>query len=554
MIKIKKLFLVLILAFSCLALVGCKEEDVKTLRIYNWQDYIDDGTEGGSDVIDDFKNWYQEKYGEELVVVYDTFETNEVMLNNLKTGKTTYDLICPSEYTIQKMIRLDMLDKYDFNLKDKNGEKILENYQNVSPYLIDLFTKNGWNDYAVPYMWGTLGFIYNPEKVSEDDIIHWDILWNKEYNNMASAKDSVRDTYVVGVMYVYYDELMALHEKYYNNGEISFEEYNKQVKDIMNRCDDETLKKVKEALIEMKDNLYGFEVDSGKSDIVTGKIDINFAWSGDAVYAMDLAEKEDPENPLYLNYYVPDEGSNIWFDGWVMPKGANKELAEMFVNYVCSTEVAVQNMNFIGYTSSIVGDEILDMIDDWYGATLPEFDSEIGSWVYGYESEDDGTTICVLDISDETLAVSIDEDGNILLGDDLVFDLLEGKTDSNGSSYQDMYACTYYEVDLTYLFEDAVSDEYLDDEGKVIVAVEERGRQFDAQYPNEEIIARCGIMEDFGDANDNVLAMWENVKIGSIPLYITITLVSGVVILIVILYISKYRKIKLRNKRKNQIA
>ena len=552
MIKLKKLLLLLILGFSFILLTSCKEEDVKVLRIYNWQDYIDDGTEGGSDVVEDFKVWYKEKYGEDIEVVYDTFETNEVMMNNLKTGKTTYDLICPSEYTIQKMIRLDMLDEYDFGLKDKNGDLILENYQNVSPYLLDLFTKNGWVDYAVPYMWGTLGFIYNPETVSEDDIIHWDILWNEEYNNMASAKDSVRDTYVVGVMKVYYDELMELHEKYYDLHEITREEYNGEIQKIMNRCDDETLSKVKAELIEMKNNVYGFEVDSGKSDIVTGKIDINFAWSGDAVYAMDLAESEDPENPLYLNYYVPDEGSNIWFDGWVMPKGANKELAEMFVNYLCSEEVAVQNMNFIGYTSSVVGDAILDMIDDWYGATLPEFDEELNTWVYGYESEEDGTTICILDISDESLEVTIDEEGNILLGSDKVYDLLEGKTDSEGNSYQDMYACTYYEVDLTYLFDGIVSDEYLDDEGHVIVAVEERGRQFDAQYPNEEIIARCGIMEDFGDANDNVLAMWENVKIGNIPLYITIVLGSAVVVLISALYIRKYMKVRTRAKRKNQ--
>ena len=552
MIKLKRIITLLVLCFCAIILVGCKEEEGKVLRVYNWQDYIDDGSEGGSDVIEDFKKWYSEKYGEEIEVVYDTFETNEVMMNNLKTGKTTYDLICPSEYTIQKMIRLDMLDKYDFELKDKNGDVILENYGNVSPYLIDLFTKSGWAEYAVPYMWGTLGFIYNPETVSEDDIIHWDILWNEEYKNMASAKDSVRDTYVVGVMKVYYDELMALHEKYYDLHEITRVEYNGEIQKIMNRCDDETLAKVKAELIEMKKNVYGFEVDSGKSDIVTGKIDINFAWSGDAVYAMDLAESENPENPIYLNYYVPDEGSNIWFDGWVMPKGANKELAQMFVNYVCNPEVAVQNMNFIGYTSSIVGDEILDMIDDWYGATLPEFDEELNSWVYGYDSDEDGTTICTLDISDKTLEVTVDEEGNIFLGGDKVFDLLEGKTDSEGNSYQDMYPCTYYEVDLTYLFDGAVSDDYLDEDGNVIVAVEERGRQFDTQYPNEEIIARCGIMEDFGDANDHVLAMWENVKIGSIPLYITIALVSGVVVLITVLYIKKFLKVRLRNKRKSQ--
>ena len=122
-------------------------------------------------------------------------------------------------------------------------------------------------------------------------------------------------------------------------------------------------------LKEMKKNVYGFEVDSGKSDIVTGKVSINFAWSGDAVYSLDVAEEE---NEVYLNYQVPEEGSNVWFDGWVMPKGANKELAQSFVNYLCDPKIAVRNMNYIGYTSSIVGDEIIDMIDDWYGAESEE--------------------------------------------------------------------------------------------------------------------------------------------------------------------------------------
>ena len=356
--KIISLFLVFILSIF---LVGCsKEEDVLTLRIYNWQDYIDEGVdeEGqpiGTSVMEDWQKWYYDTYGVEVEILYDTFETNEVMMNTLKTGKTTYDLICPSEYTIQKMIRLDMLDEFDYDLKDSNGNLIMSNYQYISPYLKDLFNSKGWDKYAIPYMWGTMGFIYNPELVLEEDIKNWSILWDEDYKNMATAKDSVRDTYVVGVMHVYFDELMDLKNKL-DNGQITSSEYTNEIGKIMNRCDDETLDKVEQALKKMKSNLYGFEVDSGKSDIVTGKVAINFAWSGDAVYSLDIAEEE---NELYLNYQVPEEGSNVWFDGWVMPKGANKELAQSFVNYLCSPEIAVRNMNYIGYTSSVVGDEIL---------------------------------------------------------------------------------------------------------------------------------------------------------------------------------------------------
>ena len=433
--KITKLLSVLIIIFVVFLSFGCSQEEELVLKIYNWQDYIDDGSEDGSYVVEDWINWYKETYGVEVTVIYDTFETNEVMLNNLKTGKTSYDLVCPSEYTIQKMIRLDMLEEFDYELKDQNGNLILENYKYVSPYLKDLFEGKDLSRFAVPYMWGTLGFIYNPEEVDEEDIIHWNILWEPEYKNMASAKDSVRDTYVIGVMYVYYDELMSYHNAYYVDKTMSYEDYNKKICEVMNRCDEETVKKVQDALIEMKKNLYGYEVDSGKSDIVSGKIAINFAWSGDAVYSMDLAESEDPDNPLYLNYYIPDEGSNVWFDGWVMPKGANIELAESFVNYLCRPEVAVQNMTFIGYTSSIVGDEVLDMIDDWYGATLPEYDLDLESWVYGYVDEETGATIATLNRSDADLVVSVNDDGEIYLGEEKLFDILETIEDANGVNY-----------------------------------------------------------------------------------------------------------------------
>ena len=542
----KKYLMFIIILLLPIVLTGCvnnNESEGLVLRIYNWQDYIDEGVDEdgqkiGSSVMEDWQQWYYETYNEKVEIVYDTFETCETMMNTLKTGKTTYDLICPSEYTIQKMIRLDMLDTYDYNLKDKNGNLIMTNYHNVSPYLIDLFGDKGWNDYAVPYMWGTMGFIYNPEKVQEEDIKHWDILWDEDYRNMATAKDSIRDTYVVGVMHVYYDELMTLREKLLN-GQISAHEYSNQIGQIMNRCDDETLLKVEEALKQMKDNVYGFEVDSGKSDIVTGKVSINFAWSGDAVYSLDVAEEE---NGVYLNYQVPLEGSNVWFDGWVMPKGANKELAQSFVNYLCSPDVAVRNMNYIGYTSSIVGDSILDMIDDWYGSIFPEFNEQTNSWWYDEVN---------LNITDPSLEVKV-IDNEIYLGNNKVISLLENIKDEEGTPYSEYYLCTAYDVDLTYLFEGSVSEEYLNEDGKVIVTVEERGRQFDTQYPDYETIQRCGIMEDFGDRNDAVLAMWENVKIGDIPISITIVLLLVIIIVFGAVNVKKIMKEQQRRRRKEQ--
>lgn len=539
----KKLYIYLLIVLS-IFLTSCKKEQkMQTLRIYNCQDYIDDGTDDdgnkiSNSVMEDWQEWYFETYGEKVEVVYDTFETLESMMNTLKTGKTSYDLVCPSEYTIQKMIRLDMIEKFDYELKDKNNNLILDNYQYVSPYLKKLFNNKGWEEYSIPYMWGTMGFIYNPENIDSEDVKHWSILWDKKYKNMATAKDSVRDTYVVGVMYVYYDELMELKNKY-TTKQITSDEYNKQVESIMNRVDDDTINKVEKALKQMKQNIYGMEVDSGKSDIVTGKVSINFAWSGDAVYSIDVAEEE---NEVYLNYVVPEEGSNVWFDGWVMPKGANKTLAQSFVNYLCKPEIASRNMDFIGYTSSIVCDDILDLINEWYGPAMPEYNEELSSWIYNSD------TLINLNKTDKNLEVSV-KNNEIYLGTEKLIDILT----SIDKTYQDKYLCTSYDVDLTYLFDGAVSEEYLTD-GKIIVSVEERGRQFDTQYPDYETIKRCGIMQDFGDRNDQVLAMWENVKIGDISPVVTTIVIIGVVLCIGCLYGKRIIKQQQRRRRKKEFS
>ena len=147
----KKLLLSLVVILSVFSLTSCKEESIRTLKIYNWVDYIDES------LLDEFIEYHAENSnGERIEVIYDTFETNESMYNTLKTGKTNYDLVCPSDYMMQKMIREDMVEKLD--LENYNLD---EYYKNASPYIIDLFERNDWDQYAVGYMWGTLGLIYN---------------------------------------------------------------------------------------------------------------------------------------------------------------------------------------------------------------------------------------------------------------------------------------------------------------------------------------------------------------------------------------------------------
>ncbi len=447
----KKILSVLLFASLILALAAgtglqfAAEEVI--LRVYNWQEYIDDGTdENGTKVIpsvmEDWAEDYYARTGVKVKVQYDTFETNETMLNTLKTGKAQYDLVCPSDYVIQKMIAATQkgtdgniaLESFDYSK--------LENYTKyASPYIKQVFEENGFSQYAVGYMWGTVGIIYNPEAVAEEDTKSWDILWNPEYRNRITVKDSVRDAYIPAVVAAHKAEILSWNERL-NKGTVTLAEYRTALGDLMNRTDEETIAAAGSALKTLKENIYGLEVDSGKSDIVSGKIDINQAWSGDAVYAMDLAEEEDD---MLLNFSVPEDGGSVWFDGWVMPKGANKELAQDFVNYLCLPEVAARNMEFIGYTSVIAGDEIFDLILDWYG----------------------------------------DDEGE-------------------------------YTVDLTYYFEGTLSEEYLDETGKITVKTAEVGRQFSAQYPEKDVVDRCFIMRDFGDRNDAVLTMWSQFKANDI--------------------------------------
>ncbi|MGN1097573.1 MAG: extracellular solute-binding protein [Clostridia bacterium] len=374
-----------LLVTSLVPAFGEGEEEL-VLRVYNWQEYINDGTDEDGRKVDKsvMELWEEDYYnrtGQKVRVQYDTFETNETMLNTLRTGKTSYDLVCPSDYIIQKMLietqsGIDekiMLEKFDLSR--------MPNYtRNVSPYISELFDRYGWTDYAVCYMWGSVGLLYDPEKVMDEDVRTWDILWNPEYKNVTTCKDTSRDAYVIGLLKVYADELKA-NRTAYDGGEIDGGELQRRTHEIANRVDDESIAKVEAALKEMKNNIYGFEVDSGKGDIVTGKINANVAWSGDAVYAMDLAEEEDDK---YLKFVVPDEGSTIWFDGWVMPRGANVELAQDFVNFMCDPAIAAMNVDFIGYTSAIAGDEIFDLMLDWY-------DEEDGEIAYDLTYFFDGT-------------------------------------------------------------------------------------------------------------------------------------------------------------------
>lgn len=557
----KKSFYLLIIGVLCASIVlfftqdlnvNTNADNIEILRVYNWEEYVSEGDEEGEyvDVLSEFETYCKETLGRNVQVEYSTFGTNENMYNELnmskKTvgGKTTYsyDLVCPSEYMIMKMMREDMLEPMD--------KTALPNYySSASGYLLDRFDNltvddKKVSDYAVCYMWGTMGFVYNPEFVSDEDALSWNLCWNEKYKGTSTIKDSVRDSYVLAIGYVYQDELLSLNEKY-SSGEIDATTYNAKITEIFDRTDPETIATVQEELLNLKDNIFGYEVDSGKKDMAQGKILINFAWSGDGVYTIDSAEgayDDIPEDEqLSLSWAVPTAGSNIWFDGWVMPKGSNTELSQIFVDFLSRPDMAVNNMSYIGYTSAIAGDELYENAVDWYGYAGDCFDltlddvevtTDEGKTIYTYfedydlaQAKIDGETEVyknwyITEVDGENTVYSVREQYYVFNDESGEFEL----------DYDETFEV--YEVDLSYFFNN------LTEYSSASIFTDTLGRQFSAQYPDFDTVTRCTIMKSFTDEETkNLNDMWQTAKIGRISSAVVLSIISALVLGVAIIVV-----------------
>ena len=198
-------------------------------------------------------------------------------------------------------------------------------------------------------------------------------MYNDFAKNSFSIKDSVRDVYAVSILHSYKEEIEELEDKYLNITNPDIDTFNKKLTEIFNSCDEDTIARVKEDMLKLKDNAFGFEVDSGKTDMVSGeKIGANLAWSGDATWAIYQAETE---NGVELAFEVPDEGSNIWFDAWCIPTVANNPgYALDFIEFMSEPAQAIANMEYVGYTTGTAGDEVLEYIYDSYDVRAEEED------------------------------------------------------------------------------------------------------------------------------------------------------------------------------------
>ncbi|MDR3217168.1 MAG: extracellular solute-binding protein [Clostridiaceae bacterium] len=362
------LFALLSVGFS-----ACNARPEKLL-IYNWTGYI------SPDAVDAFPDYYYEHTGKRIEVVYSTFDSNETMITTLVKGKAEVDLVCPSDYAIQKLLQLDFLSPLNYSK--------IPNVTNVYPLVHDkIFGAFGAVDvngelrdmtlYSTPYMWGSFGVLYNADIISKEsaEAAGWGLLWNENLdgsrispllNGKILMKENIRETYAAAVLYL--AERGKLPKKY--DGLTT--------QALINTVEPEILSTVERALSAQKPLLKGYEVDFGKDDLIVGNAYVDLAWNGDALYAIEEAAAVG----VNLDYFVPALGG-AWFDGWTVPKNApNPDAAHWFINYLYEPSTAMMNTYEIGYTNCLnpeilaefieVDADAAAMLEDW-GYTPEEF-------------------------------------------------------------------------------------------------------------------------------------------------------------------------------------
>ena len=304
--KVKKTLIQRVIPVAiCIVFIGggfyyAKESDVlndEKLVVYNWGEYIDP----------EVLTMFEEETG--IDIVYEEFETNEILYPKISSGAIAYDVICPSDYMIQRMIENDLLSEINFdnipNIKNI-GEQYMEQSKQFDPE----------NKYSVPYCWGTVGILYNKTMVDEP-VDSWSILWNPKYKDSILMQDSVRDAFGVTLKYLGYS---------------------------LNSIDLDELTEAKNLLIEQKPLVQAYVIDQVRDKMIGNEAALGVIYSGEAIYT----QKENPN----LEYVIPKEGSNIWIDSWVIPKNAeHKENAEKFINFLCRPDIALMNFEYITYST-----------------------------------------------------------------------------------------------------------------------------------------------------------------------------------------------------------
>ena len=309
-------FLAIVFALA-ITLVSCGDNNAEatsketvTLNVYNWGEYISDGSLGTYDSIAAFEEYYYEKFGIKVEVNYTTYATNEDMYSKLSSGAGRYDVVVPSDYMIERMIKEDMLLKYDVTS--------LENFKYLSEEYTGRFF-DPTNSYSVPYTYGKVGVIYNASMVDEEDVKNksWGLMWNEKYTGKILQFNNPRDGLATAMYYLGLD---------------------------INTDDKSQWDKALDLLIEQKPLVQAYVSDEIYNKMISNSASIASYYAGDYITMLD-------SNPD-LEFYYPSEGTNVFIDAMCIPKNANNpEIAKEYINFMLSEEPAIANALYIGYAS-----------------------------------------------------------------------------------------------------------------------------------------------------------------------------------------------------------
>lgn len=298
----------IILVMIMALLTGCGNKDGQKVYVHNWGEYMDP----------EVRELFEEKTG--IEVIYEEFDLNEDMYPKIESGAISSDVVCPSDYMIQKMIMNDLLQEINFDN--------IPNFKYIdSTYLESAEKYDPGNKYSIPYCWGTLGILYNKTMVDEP-VDSWDIIFDEKYSGDILMIDSVRDAFAIALTYLGYD---------------------------LNSTNEAELEEAKALLKKQYPLVQAYVVDQVRDKMIGGEAALGIIYSGEAIYT----SRENPD----LEYVVPKEGSNVWIDAWVIPKNSkNKENAEAFINFMCDPEIALMNFEYITYSTP--NSEAWELIED----------------------------------------------------------------------------------------------------------------------------------------------------------------------------------------------